>query len=1272
MASSTARDQEASSSSMPRCAYHAFLSFRGKDLRKTFIDHLHTALSQSGIHTFRDDDEIERGQDIDSELRKAIEQSRVSIIVFSKGYASSRWCLDELVKIVERNKTSGQVVLPVFYDVDPSQVRNQTGAFGEAFDRHEEESETAESDGRRKERMEMVKRWREALTEVTNLGGKVLQNEADGHESMFIQEIVQEVGKKLNRMVLMVTQYPVGIDFRVKKINLWLQDTSTDADIGVICGMGGIGKTTIAKTVYNLNFERFKYSSFLANIKEASKQPNGLVRLQRQLLRDILKGKKQKISSVDEGIMKIKDAICCKKVFVVLDDVDQLDQLNSVFGMRGWLYPGSKIIITTRNERLLKAYEACKMFKVNELDSKESLQLFCWHAFGQDHPIEGYAEHSRSVLQHCGGLPLALQVLGSSFRGKSVEVWESALEKLEAIPDNLILEKLAVSYESLQDDLDKKLFLYIACFFIGKDKECVVKILDECYLYPTVGIRNLMDRCLITIENGNKLMMHQLLQEMAREIIHKESPEIPGKRSILCHQKDSFYVLSTKTGTESVQGLILNMHMLREEKSSTTNFNVNKAKRHHMKDAIDRSNMAYQGNSPKRRRIGFLSWQPIASALTKLFPVPDEVNLTTDAFATMQKLRLLQLNYMQLNGCYKEFPKELRWLCWHGFPLKSIPSNFNMESLVALDMQNSSLTRVWTGTKFLRLLKFLNLGYSHSLTRTPDFSGLPSLERLVLKYCVSLVKVHESIGGLEKLVCLNLRGCKSLGKLPREIGGLKSLEKLILSGCSNLESLPVELEKLESLTALHAHKTAIIQSCLTSRKRDSWPFLFWSMASKPSKNMNLPLLSLPCTLVKLRISECNLSDESIPRDFSGLSSLLELDLSLNPISSLPESIRNLTMLKSLYLDTCRSLQSLPELPSSLKEIILIDCKSLERMTMLPRLLKSLDLMLINGCNKLIKVDGLFKLEPLGNLDAKIIKKLGLVDLESLGSIEVELCNNLTFTREKGPLQGLFEFGIFSTFFPGSGVPDWFGNRSIGPLISFTVPLLFNLEIQGLRVCVTYVRSDRHEAGEFYDFYIKISNKTKGLDWTYGPMFYGNEQEDMIWLSHWNVANQFKGGDEVNVSMVVGLGFQVKECGIDLVYDQEEKCTQSNSGKELIQRSAYPYYQNVIDGDLSPYQRGKGVYVLSHYDLYPDLHPPPQNPSSDRWDDPSVYDPSIWCPILDRVMKKKTTVKEMMMTKRNSKISYLILKYADRSYSFLIDMELVLLLFAIPGFRTQQD
>lgn len=160
---------QGSSSSVTQCAYDVFLSFRGKDTRKNFTDHLYLALVQAGLHTFRDDDEIERGKHIESELQKAIEQSRISIIVLSKTYADSIWCLDELVKILHCKKASQQEVVPVFYDVDPSQVRNQSGSFEEAFSRHEEQF------GARK-----VDLWREALNDVAELAGMVLRNQFDG------------------------------------------------------------------------------------------------------------------------------------------------------------------------------------------------------------------------------------------------------------------------------------------------------------------------------------------------------------------------------------------------------------------------------------------------------------------------------------------------------------------------------------------------------------------------------------------------------------------------------------------------------------------------------------------------------------------------------------------------------------------------------------------------------------------------------------------------------------------------------------------------------------------------------------------------------------------------------------------------------------------------------------------------------------------------------------------------------------------------------------
>ncbi|CAK9177823.1 unnamed protein product [Ilex paraguariensis] len=1003
MAAATTQEEEEPSSSNSRYTYHVFLSFRGKNTRKTFTDHLYTALVSSGIRTFRDDDELERGEDIKSVLQKSIQESRMSIIVFSKDYSSSRWCLDELVMILQCKRVFGHMILPVFYDVDPSEVKKQSGSFAEAFDRDEEGFEAEKDLRRKKEWMEKVEEWKAALSEVSDLEDRmVLQNQPDGLEAKFIREIVKVVGRKLNRIILRVAPYPIGIDSRVEGINLWLQDGSTNVGILAIYGIGGIGKSTIAKSVYNLNFDKFDGSSFLANIREASGQPNGLIRLQRQLISDILKKKIKKIYNIDEGIMKIKEAVSCKRILLVLDDVDDLDQLNAVLGMRGWFYPRSKIIITTRHEQLLKAHEVFRMDKVKALDAKESLQLFSWHCFGQDHPSEDYTDLSRNVVYHCQGNPLALQVLGSSLSGRNLVIWESALMKLKAIPDHQILKILRISYDSLPDNHDKNVFLDIACFFVGKDKDYVVMILD-CDFFPIVGIQNLMDRCLLTIDNKNKLRMHQLLQDMGREIIRQESPQKPGKRSRVWHHKDSFNLLKEKTGTETIKGLTLDVRMSKEVRYTGTLFNVKVAKRRSSEETVDKLLLADPGYSEKRRRLNFSKHSINANSKSS-----SDEDLETDAFTGMPKLRIVQLSYVQLTGCYENFPKKLRLLYWRGFPLKSIPNDFPLESLVALDMRNSSLRQVWNGTKVLGLLKILNLSHSHGLSRSPDFSGLPNLNILVLKDCIRLVDVHESVGNLKRLVSLNLTGCKNLRQLPKEIGRLKSLEKLNISGCSKLTKLPMELVEMESLTMFHADGIAIGQLVFPSSEVKSWCADFWYWVSKARKwpqSFNFSLASLSRSLVSLSLANCNLSDDSIPINISSLSLLQYLNLSENPICSLPESIKDLLMLKELWLDSCTSLQSLPELPLSLVELKVIDCTSLERITNLPNLLKSLFLDIF-GCKKLVEVQGLFKLEPLGNFHSEFIKNLGFLNLDSIGNTEVELYNKLTETRKTGPVQVL--------------------------------------------------------------------------------------------------------------------------------------------------------------------------------------------------------------------------------------------------------------------------
>lgn len=114
-------------------SYDVFLSFRGEDIRKSFVDHLYVALQQKGINTFKDDKTLQKGNSISLDLTRAIEESRIALIIFSKNYAHSTWCLDEVVKIMECKNVKGQIVLPVFYDVDPSTVRKQKSSFGEAL-----------------------------------------------------------------------------------------------------------------------------------------------------------------------------------------------------------------------------------------------------------------------------------------------------------------------------------------------------------------------------------------------------------------------------------------------------------------------------------------------------------------------------------------------------------------------------------------------------------------------------------------------------------------------------------------------------------------------------------------------------------------------------------------------------------------------------------------------------------------------------------------------------------------------------------------------------------------------------------------------------------------------------------------------------------------------------------------------------------------------------------------------------------------------------------
>ncbi|XP_028765416.1 TMV resistance protein N-like [Neltuma alba] len=612
-----------SSSSGSPWTYDVFLSFRGEDTRYGFTSHLTEALRHSGIHSFMDDSGIERGERISGSILQAIERSGIALPIFTPAYASSHYCLDELVKMMECQRTQAQVVMPIFHDVEPSDVRNQRGRYGEAMERHEQRL------GRGSDR---VMQWRQALTQAANISGFI--SSPNRNQLGLIEDIVGAVSEKLDSGQLFIADHPVGVESRVHELTMeWLKERSPKPLTIGLFGMGGVGKTTIAKAIYNKISRQFGARSFLANIRENSKHASDLVNLQKQLICDITKTQVFKIPNIDRGKKIIQERFPNIKAFLVLDDVDRINQLKGLCGSHKWFCPGSVIIITTRDLRLLHFIKAGYKYRVREMNKIESLELLSWHAFDQATPLKDLIELSKEVVDYCGGLPLALEILGCCLRDRTIQEWKAVLSKLRRIPNQDIHAKLKISYDGLNDYMEKDIFLDICCFFVNKNRNYVTKILDGCGLHAKYGLQILIERSLIKVGRNKKLEMHDLLQEMGKEIIRGSPPNDPEKRSRLWFHEDVLDVLAAHTGTEAIEGISL------------------KVQGSHRECLID-----------------------------------------SVAFKEMKKLRLLQLDDVNLKGDYKHLSKKLRWLCWHRFPLKYIPSNFCQKELVAIDLKYSSLS----------------------------------------------------------------------------------------------------------------------------------------------------------------------------------------------------------------------------------------------------------------------------------------------------------------------------------------------------------------------------------------------------------------------------------------------------------------------------------------------------------------------------------------------------------------------------------------------------
>ncbi|GLU11235.1 hypothetical protein SLE2022_279940 [Rubroshorea leprosula] len=960
-----------------------------------------------------------------------------------------------------------------------------------------------------------------------------------------IKRIIEEVWEKLHPAYLSIVDRLFGIASREEELISLLRLGFKDVRFIGIYGMPGIGKTTIAKVIRNRIFPLFDGNCLLENVSLASKQGDGLVDLQKRLLHDILRARDLSVSNIDDGINKIKRRLQYKRVLVILDNVDHLDQLAALAKEHDWFGAGSRIIVISRDENLLNAHRVDVKFLVLPLSYYSASQLFCWHAFRQQDPPDYFAELFHKIVKYAGGHPLALKVLGSFLSDKTIPEWISAFEELKSAPNGEIYEGLKMGLDSLNDH-QRAIFLDIAFFFVGMDEKDAIPILDGCGFHTKILLRVLTQKCLLTVSLDNKLIMHDLLQNIAREIVRRENADEPGKRSRLSSHKDVRAVLKYYEGTDKVIGLM--------------------------------------GN----------------------FPIVGKKSFNTEALARMNKLRILQLRNADFIGGCQHFSKELRWLCWERFPWESIPPGLNLKKLVVLNLRYSKLKHTWEQTKVLKNLKVIDLSHSHNIIRISDISGICNIEKLILTDCINLIEVDQSIGDLGKLISLDLENCKNLVQLPSKICKLRFLENLNLYHCSKLTELPEDFGNMDSLKELNIGFTAIKNLPMSIGRLNNLTEFLWDNEGNSFGSPDINGLSALwnfASLISLNLSFCNLSHNSFPRDLNGLPALDKLLIRGNRFHSLPPCLLHLPKLKELDVSDCdmsrttdpivclsTTLQklnlsknnfcSLPVDLSSLPHQIQVNiskCKKLRTVEaklhthlnarnciVLERVayegvidlpenhIQSVrrfhwSMFAFSGCEKLVEIQGNYKLRTLARVELSKLERL--FGLDCLLKRQFSLHNIEAGTWMKAPIQGLSQCGsgVYSIFLPERMVPSWFNHQNKGNQLNINVPQLSCGGFEGLAVCVVYLV--KKPFSSYPTLGIKIDNITTGCYQAYFPRVVGYPKKDeVMWVSYWRAPSLVNGGNRLVVEVTTDIQpFKVKEIGVRFLC--EEMIVQL-SGKSL--------------------------------------------------------------------------------------------------------------------------
>ncbi|XP_076908168.1 TMV resistance protein N-like [Bidens hawaiensis] len=843
---------------------------------------------------------------------------------------------------MECQKTKEQTAYPIFYDVERTEVRNQSGAVGKAFAKHVRGGWSSvlplyqificcvnllqrvvffikRFTSLVVMENEDVGRWRNALKEAAGISGMELKNTFNGHQAKVIQQIVKDISLKLHFINLSVDGKLVGMETGVKNVVSSLGTHSNDVRIIGIKRMGGSGKTTLARAVFD------HISIYIGS----------------KVLSAVLNNQSIIVESVSDGKYMMKKMMCGRKAFVVLDDVDDTEQLEALVGELTWFKPGSRIIFTTRDQQLL---------------IRKQCASFSRYAFGTDGPIQGYEKLSRKVVHYAAGLPLTIKVLGSHLCGRSEHEWVDAIERLKRIPLDKTLKRLELSYNGLEDD-QKEIFLDVVCMLKGETKDRAIKLLESSGFNAKIGIRVLEERSLIIVSNYDCLGFHSHIEEMGMNIIHRLHPNEPSKHSRLWIKEEIEDILVNESFTDVDLAVIMNG--LRKMKELRFLYMLNGLREWKVDDVSQ--------HFPDYLRS--LCWHqyPFRS-LPITFRADKLVNLE------MHGSKIYELWEMG----YKEVLDNLRYLDLSRSKLKTFdlgmtPHLKTLDLAGSFDFQELHMPIECTNLKFIDLtrtkVRNLNLGMTANLeelhlTRCYGFKELyMSVECSKLKVLsLSQSKVSNlNLGMIPHIEELKLDGCYNLQEIHTQVGGLKNLIYININGCSRFEYFLVDKRNaLPSLGSLAKLELGNIEKLLS--------FGLCACTNVESSSESI------CALQHLTELTLEGGIPEVPKDLYRLESLEKLTLSIKEIKNLPDSICMLKYLKSLELVSCSLLEQLPNDIGRLEclEVLhLIDCISLRDIpdtVCNMRCLKSFSLRFCIMVEKL--PEELWRLECLENLDIK--------------------------------------------------------------------------------------------------------------------------------------------------------------------------------------------------------------------------------------------------------------------------------------------------------------